>query len=146
MISKRSFYPILATILWNSISTLVCQIDVHARLLILKKKSPLHGLIWVCTFNVFLGTFPPARLFRPKRLFGTLEYSVFIGNLRMETKYVNVLVPNQNLKLDRRSIFPTIFEFFFGLLKWHKSSNLWNLQSKSFIQKLHKWCKCLYGS
>ena len=24
-----------------------------ARLLILRKKSPLHGLIWVCTFNVF---------------------------------------------------------------------------------------------
>ena len=46
-----------------------------ARLLILRKKSPLHGLIWVCTFNVFLRIFPPARLFGPIRLFGTLEYS-----------------------------------------------------------------------
>ena len=34
-------------------STLVCWIDVHARLLILRENSPLHGLIWVCTFIVF---------------------------------------------------------------------------------------------
>ena len=27
------------------------------------------------------------------------------------------VVPNQNLKLDQVSIFPTIFEFFIGLLK-----------------------------
>ena len=33
--------------------TLVCRIDVHARLLILRKNSPLHGLILVCTFIVF---------------------------------------------------------------------------------------------
>ena len=33
-------------------STLVCRIDVHARLLILRKKYPMHGLILVCTFNV----------------------------------------------------------------------------------------------
>ena len=33
--------------------TLVSRIDVHARLLILRKNSPLHGLILVCTFIVF---------------------------------------------------------------------------------------------
>ena len=52
-------------VLW---STLVCQIDVHARLLILRKKSPLHGLILVCTFIDFEKKFPPARLFHPARL------------------------------------------------------------------------------
>ena len=35
------------------LATLVCRIDVHARLLILRKNSPLHGLILVCTFIVF---------------------------------------------------------------------------------------------
>ena len=34
-------------------ATLVCRIDVHARLLILRKKFPLHGLIWPCTFIAF---------------------------------------------------------------------------------------------
>ena len=43
--------------------TLVCQIDVHARLLILRKNFPLHGLIWVGTFIDFEKKFPPARLF-----------------------------------------------------------------------------------
>ena len=33
--------------------TLVYRIEVHARLLILRKKSPLHGPILVCTFIVF---------------------------------------------------------------------------------------------
>ena len=33
--------------------TVVYQIDVHARLLILRKNSSLHGLILVCTFIVF---------------------------------------------------------------------------------------------
>ena len=33
--------------------TLVCLIDVHARLLILRKNFPLHGLILVCMFIVF---------------------------------------------------------------------------------------------
>ena len=37
----------------NQLSTLVYRIDVHARLLILRKKFPLHGLIWPCTFIVF---------------------------------------------------------------------------------------------
>ena len=31
----------------------MCIVICPARLLILRKKSPLHGLIWVCTFNVF---------------------------------------------------------------------------------------------
>ena len=37
----------------NQLSTLVCWIDVHARLLILRKNSPLHSLILVCTFIDF---------------------------------------------------------------------------------------------
>ena len=48
--------------------TLVYRIDVHARLLILNKKSPLHGLILVCTFINFENFYPPARLFHPARL------------------------------------------------------------------------------
>ena len=55
-------------------TTLVYRIDLHARLLILRKKSPLHGLILVCTIIDFEEKFPPARLFIPARLFGTLEY------------------------------------------------------------------------
>ena len=48
--------------------TLVYRIDVHARLLILRRNSPLHGLILVCTFIDFEKKFPPARLFHPARL------------------------------------------------------------------------------
>ena len=44
------------------------QIELHARLLILKKKSPLHGLISVCTFIIFEKFYPPARIFHPARL------------------------------------------------------------------------------
>ena len=40
------------------LGTLVYRIDVHARLLILSKKSPLHGLILVCTFIDFEKKFP----------------------------------------------------------------------------------------
>ena len=39
-----------------------------AHLLILRKNSPLHGLILVCTFIDFEKKFPPARLFCPARL------------------------------------------------------------------------------
>ena len=39
--------------------TLVCRIDVHARLLILSKNSPLHGLILICTFIDFEKKNPP---------------------------------------------------------------------------------------
>jgi hypothetical protein len=45
--------------------TLVYRIDVHARLLILRKNYPLHGLILVCTFIDFEKKLPPARLFHP---------------------------------------------------------------------------------
>ena len=45
-------------------TTLVYRIDVHARLLILRRNSPLH---------VYSGLFFPARLFGPALLFGTLE-------------------------------------------------------------------------
>ena len=48
--------------------TLVYRIDVHARLLILRKKSTLYGLILDCTFIDFEEKFPPARLFHPARL------------------------------------------------------------------------------
>jgi hypothetical protein len=51
---------------------LVCRVLFwSAQLLILRKKSPLHGLILVCTIIDFEEKFPPARLFRPARLFGT---------------------------------------------------------------------------
>ena len=40
------------------VHTVVCQIDVHARLLIMRKKSHLHNLILVCTFIVFVKRFP----------------------------------------------------------------------------------------
>ena len=40
--------------------TLVNRIDMHARLLILRKKSPLHGLILVCTFIDFEKKFSPS--------------------------------------------------------------------------------------
>ena len=53
----------------EKLCTLVYRIDVHARLLILRKKSPLHGLILVCTFIDFEKKLPPARLFHPARLF-----------------------------------------------------------------------------
>ena len=44
-------------------TTLVCRIDVHTRLLILRKKFPLYDLIWDCTFIDFEKNFPPAHLF-----------------------------------------------------------------------------------
>ena len=47
---------------------------VHARLLILRKKSTLHSLIWVCTFIHFEKNFLPARLFHPARL---LDFTIF---------------------------------------------------------------------
>ena len=56
--------------------TLVYRIDVHARLLILRKNSPLHGLILVCTFIDFEKKFFPARLFHPARLL-LLAYGYF---------------------------------------------------------------------
>ena len=66
---------------WKTWNTLVYRIDVHARLLIFREKSPLHGLILVCTFIDFEKKFPPARLFHPARLllfvwilWDTLEY------------------------------------------------------------------------
>ena len=43
--------------------TIVYRIDVHARLLILRKNSPQHGLILVCTFILFEKKNPPVRLF-----------------------------------------------------------------------------------
>ena len=42
----------------NIFITLVCRIDVHAHLLILRKNFPLHGLIWVCMSIVFEKKFP----------------------------------------------------------------------------------------
>ena len=49
----------------NSYGTLVCRIDVHARLLTLRKNSPLHGPILICTFIDFEKIFTPAHLFFP---------------------------------------------------------------------------------
>ena len=50
---------------WDYVITLVYRIEVHARLLILNKKFPLHGLILVCTFINFEKFYPPARIFHP---------------------------------------------------------------------------------
>ena len=44
--------------------------------------------IMSCTFNVFLRIFPPARLFRPTRLFGTLDY---LGFFSKDNRYFQVL-------------------------------------------------------
>ena len=60
----------------------MCRIDVHARLLILRKKSPLHSLILVCTFIDFEKKFPPARLFRPACL---LDIHLFKISLMIHT-------------------------------------------------------------
>ena len=71
---SRCFFLVLCTKNINRyfgnfcIGTLVYRIDVHARLLILRKKSTLYGLILVCTFINFEKTFLPARLFHPARL------------------------------------------------------------------------------
>ena len=62
---SKIWWGIKAPFDWH---TLVYRIDVHARLLILREKSPLHGLILVCTFIDFEKIFPPARLFCPARL------------------------------------------------------------------------------
>ena len=77
--------------------TLVYRIDVHARLLILRKKSPLHGLILVCTFIDFEKKFPPVRLFCPARLlffknFPTctfISYCTSIQYTRVSTSNIN---------------------------------------------------------
>ena len=53
----------LTDLVQGSLGNLVCRIEVHARLSILRRKSPLHGLIWVCMFIDFEKKFPPARLF-----------------------------------------------------------------------------------
>ena len=47
-----------------------------ARLLILRKNSPLHNYYVLHVQCVFLRIFSPASLFRPARLFGTLEYVI----------------------------------------------------------------------
>ena len=46
----------------------MCQIDVHARLLILRKNSPLHGPIFVFIFIAFEEKFPPACLLHIARV------------------------------------------------------------------------------
>ena len=66
--TKNPNYTFIQTYTFNNFQrkvppTLVCQIDVHARLLILRKNFPLHGLIWVGTFIDFEKKIPPARLF-----------------------------------------------------------------------------------
>ena len=66
--------------------TLVYRIDVHARLLILRKKSTLHGLIWVCTFIDFDKTFPPARLLHPARL---LVYTINFSQAKQSKQSYN---------------------------------------------------------
>ena len=52
----RLFHPMWTALFWS------------AHLLILRKNSPLHGLILVCTFINFEKKILPARLFWPARL------------------------------------------------------------------------------
>ena len=57
----------------KSIATLVPQkVDVN----VWPSKFYPCTFILSCTFNVFLRIFPPARLFHPTCLFGTLEYGL----------------------------------------------------------------------
>ena len=56
----RQSFAILSLL---GIHSLVYRIEVHARLLILRKKSYLHWLILVCKFIDFEKKFPPAHLF-----------------------------------------------------------------------------------
>ena len=77
-------YACVSVGMGNILSTLVYRIDVHACLLILRQKSPLHGLILVCTFIDFEKKFPlhvySGRIkiwnnaIQVKNCFGTLEY------------------------------------------------------------------------
>ena len=90
-------------LLWSFIQilfscTLVCRIDVHARLLILRKKSPLYGLILVCTFIDFEKKFPPARLFHPARLlvFVCLRFHSIFDPVQSCPNY-SLALPNQSL-------------------------------------------------
>ena len=80
----------------NQLSTLVCWIDVHAHLLILRKNFPLHGLIWVCTFIDFEKKFPPARLFHPACLL-VLVFVVIIHFLMVKSQINWILVKWQCL-------------------------------------------------
>ena len=67
----KLFYSFAIIEVFNKVvprPTLVYRIDVHARLLILRKKSPLHGLILVCTFIDFEKKIHTARLFCPAHL------------------------------------------------------------------------------
>ena len=71
--------------------TLVYRIDVHARLLILRKKSTLYGLILVCTFINFEKTFLPARLFHPARLLVSTFFHYcyfFAGNTEQQMTFI----------------------------------------------------------
>ena len=61
-----------------SLGTLVYRIDVHARLLILRKKSTLHGLILVCTFIDFDKKIPPCT-FIPSCTF--IDFGIAMSNL-----------------------------------------------------------------
>ena len=65
MLTIKVLYTLGLFLSFNQANTLVYRIDVHARLLILRKNFPLHGLILVCTFIDFEKKFPPARLFHP---------------------------------------------------------------------------------
>ena len=65
----RSYFGLHVYWFWEkfppctSIFSCTAALFWSARLLILRKNSPLHGLILVCTFIDFKKIFPPARLF-----------------------------------------------------------------------------------
>ena len=68
--------------------TLVYRIDVHARLLILRKKSPLHGFILVCTFIDFEKKFPPCTSFPSCTFIGNWHVCMNIHHAKSNLKYV----------------------------------------------------------
>ena len=76
-------------IMYIVVHTLVYRIDVYARLLILRKKFPLYGLILVCTFIDFEEKFPPARLFHPAHLLVLVLVFVVIINFLMVKSQLN---------------------------------------------------------
>ena len=85
----------------HHISTLVCRIDVHACLLTLRKNSPLHCLILVCTFIDFEKKFPPARLFHPARLLVLVLVFVVIINFLMVKSQVNWILVKWQCLVER---------------------------------------------
>ena len=84
-------YACVSVGMGNILSTLVYRIDVHARLLILRKNSPLHCLIWVCTFIDFEKNSP---------------LHLYLGRIKIQKKVIqvkNCLQLNKHVKINHTS-------------------------------------------